>query len=275
MILFDGKKEASKVLKKIKLELKKNKYKPTLAVILVGEDRASKLYVSLKKKTAEDLGISFKLFKLKKSVNDNELLSLIKTLNKDKNIDGILVQLPLPKHLHADKITSAIDPKKDVDGFHSDNLKIMQKSNIFPVLPAVLFYIAKKSKLNLKKSKNKAIVNSDKFASVLKDFFALNSVNIEVLNVKGKRKEIISNFVSDADMLISVISRPNIISYKMIKKDVVLIDAGIIKKGKKIFGNIDKKAYKKAKFVSPVPGGVGPMTIAFLFLNLLSLKRKK
>src|SRR3989344_5634408 len=268
MKIFNGKKEAEKILLDLKNKIRKNKKKPKLAIIVIGENPASNLYVKLKKSAAEKIGLEVIEERFQKNAKELKIIQRIKDFNQDKSVDGIIVQLPLPTGLKTEKIIQSISPKKDIDGFHKLNRKLLKKGTpyFFPVLPSAILTALKKSGKNFKNKKILALVNSNVFGRVLKDFFKINSLKIEY-NLFDKKD--IKDIVKKADVLITVLNKPNFIKGSMIKKEVVLIDAGFIKKDKKAIGNIDKESVgEKAGWLSPVPGGVGPLTVALLLKNV-------
>jgi len=272
MKLFDGKKVANKILKEIALEVKKAKTKPCLAVILVGDDEASKLYIKLKKAAAQKVGINFEehLFSVKSK--EAEVISRIKELNQNEKISGIIVQLPLPAVFNVDKIIAAIDPKKDVDGFHKENLKLLEKrkNGLLPVLPLVILTALDSAKKLISSKNVLALVNSEVFGQTLKAVLARDSFKVNYLvrstcMVFGAEKEL-----KNADILISVCGCPNMIKGESIKEKAVLIDAGVTRyHDGRVTGDIDQESVKnKAVFLTPVPGGVGPLTVALLLRNV-------
>lgn len=284
MRVFNGKRESQKILNNLKIKIKKEKLNPGLAVFLIGRNKSSELYIKLKKKAAEEIGIKFELFKYSQNAKQEEVIRRIKELNKDESIHGIIVQLPLPKGFNADKIISNIDPKKDADGFHKKNLRELVKvgpSQMAPVLPKVIFEIFKKSQRNVVKNKEiKALVRSKIFGDTLKSFFKINGFSLEFLILPSfvlTRSDLdkVKRFIEDADVLMSVLGKANFIKSDMIKNGAVLIDAGVSKKGSKVFGDFDQESLsKKASFLTPVPGGVGPITVALLMENVYNTCQK-
>jgi len=280
MKIFNGKKESLKLLNKLKAQINAStssthtKLKPHLAVFLIGEDKASKIYVNLKKQAAENIGVKFSLYKYKKDANEADIIKKIKELNKDKEVSGIIVQLPLPEAFSAEKIISGIDPKKDADGFHKKNLKALKAGEsvlMSPVLPGVILHTLRLAqKKGLEKKKIKALVNSKLFGDVLRSFFLINGLELEFFVAKNSSLEEVEKFIENADVLISVVGKKEFIKGKMLKDGVILIDSGITKKGKKVYGDFEfESCLKKAKFLTPVPGGVGPMTVALLLRNVV------
>jgi methylenetetrahydrofolate dehydrogenase (NADP+)/methenyltetrahydrofolate cyclohydrolase len=272
MKLFDGKKVANKILKELAADIKKAKIKPSLAVILVGDDEASRLYIKLKKQAAEKVGIGFAEYVFSDKAKEADVLSKIKELNQNQKISGIIVQLPLPAVFNTDKIIEAIDPKKDVDGFCKENLRLLErgKEELLPVLPLVIqTALAGAKKLIL--SKNiLALVNSETFGQTLKTVLSRDGFLVDYLVrntcvLFGSEKKL-----KEADILISVCGCPNMIKGESIKEGAVLIDAGVTRyhDGKTV-GDVDRESVKdKASFLTPVPGGIGPLTVALLLRNV-------
>ena len=257
MIIFNGKKTAGKILSELKKKIKNEKIKPKLAVISVGKDPASELFIRNKKRTAKKTGIEIYHYKLKENAKEKEIVERIEYLNKDFSVNGIIIQLPLPRRLNSEKIIKEILPKKDVDGFTQ---KTCFKS---PLILSILIAL-KNSNKKLKGKKVLTLVNSDIFGKTLKKYLKKENININYLkNEKTSR-------IKSADILISVLGKPNLIKEKMLKRGVILIDAGTSVTSKnKVIGDIDKKnIQKKASFLTPVPGGIGPLTIAYLLKNV-------
>jgi len=284
MILFDGKKAADKILKEIGGQIKKKKRnRPALAVILVGEDSASKLYIKLKKAAAKKIGIQVEEHLFAADVKEEEVLAKINELNENKKIKGIIVQLPLPAMLNPDRIIAAIDAKKDVDGFQKENkrfslIKEKAEPRLQPVLPqAILTALREALNNNLAGKKMVALVNSDIFAQTLKSVLEKAGADISCIVRKacvimGAERE-----VKDADILITVCGCPKFIKSDMIKEGAILIDAGITRYSDgKVVGDIDGESVRdKAAFLTPVPGGIGPLTVALLLKNVYLASRKK
>lgn len=255
--IIDGNKIAEKIKDKIALEVFKHKeVRPSLAIILVGSREDSKLYVSLKEREAKKLGIDTHLYIFPKNSKPEEVLEVIDFLNKDNGVDAILVQLPLPDQFETDAITKAIDPKKDADGFHPQS-PVYIKS---PVLSAVLACL---DEISLKgEGKTACVLNkSEIFGNSLKK--VLEDRGFKIIDKKN---------IKEADLVVSAIGEPSLVKKEMMKDGVVLIDIGITKEENKVRGDIDIDAAKeKASYLSPVPGGIGPITIAFLFKNVLEI----
>ncbi|MBI5778241.1 MAG: bifunctional 5,10-methylene-tetrahydrofolate dehydrogenase/5,10-methylene-tetrahydrofolate cyclohydrolase [Planctomycetes bacterium] len=256
--------------------------KPCLATILVGEDEASKVYVGQKVKTCERLGITSLHNKLPVNVQEPELLNLIDRLNKDKNVHGILCQLPLPKHINADKVLLAISPDKDVDGFHLLNMgKLLSKKNMkeieqegmyLPCTPHGIIQLLKRSNINMNGAEAVIVGRSNivgKPAALL-----LMAENATVTICHSNTKDI-GEVCRRADILVAAIGKPKFVTADMVKDGVVVIDVGVNRLPEGLCGDVDFEAIKdKAKAITPVPGGVGPMTIAMLMVNTVKAARK-
>jgi len=263
MNLIDGKLLAEKIKDKIALEIVSfGGKRPGLAIILVGERPDSTLYVSLKEKQAKAVGIDTHLYRLPESIGQDELLATIKFLNNDPEVDGILVQLPLPAQLETDVIVNAVNPDKDVDGFTKENMKRLmgeeKEVGLMPPVYAVIIAMLESINCEIANKKINLIVNSDIFEDHL----------IEILKLQGG---IIVPDIKEADIIITAQGKANAINAEMIKDDAIIIDIGISHdKDGKVVGDVDAKSMEnKSGYLSPVPGGVGPMTIAMAFLNTL------
>lgn len=275
--LMYGKFIAEEIFKNIKI--------PTdikMAIILVGEDPASRIYVRHKIKKNEQLGIKCDLYELEKNVSEGEFLSLIDKLNND-DTTGIVVQLPLPKHLDPEKIIRHIDPLKDIDGLHPLNYgKLILKNDLenmlIPATPFGIYSILDYYNIDTC-GKNCVIVGrgltvGTPLSILLSKNIKRGNCTVTLCNSKTKN---ISQYTSKADVLISAVGIPNFIKENMVKEGAVVIDVGISrledkakKNGERVVGDVDfEKVKNKCSFISPVPGGVGPMTIAGLILNLL------
>lgn len=278
MKLLKGKKISEKILNSLKNKIKKEKLKPALAVVLVGDNIASRIYVSLKEKAAGKIGIKFYLHKFSAKAKEMEIIKSIKKLNTDKKISGIIVQLPLPKNLNTQKIINAIDPKKDADGFSAFGRPAEgwhQKDKIEPVLPKAIMKILeiKNLRLNLRFRGAMIVANSEKFGKIMVASLKQKKISGVYILAKEIKKNRIK--IKKADVVISAVGKPGLIRGDMIKKGAIVIDAGITKKGKKVLGDVDFTSVKtKASYITPVPGGVGPVTIACLLENVYLLSKK-
>lgn len=278
MEIFDGKTAKSHILAAIKKDIEKNGLKPVLAIILVGDDEASKLYISLKKEAGAQIGIEVRNFTFGQNASQKEVIDKIHQINSDTQINGLIVQLPLPEKFDENKIITSIDPKKDVDGFHEKNQQ-MDMPHFLPVLPkAILFSLKKAFNNSFENKKIIALVNSDVFGQVLTAFLKREGINLEYVIRDSLPSAEVNDKLRLADAIISVCGVPRLINGHNIKEGVVLIDAGIIRDTDgMVKGDVDQESVKdKAGFLTPVPGGIGPLTVAFLLENtyLSALKKK-
>ncbi len=276
MEVFDGKGEAKKILEKLKTEIQAKKLKPRLAVFLIGDDQASHLYVNLKKHVAEDIGVEFNLYAYEQTAHEDNIIKKIQELNADDSVSGIIVQLPLPKGFATEKIITSIDSSKDADGFHQKNIRALKNGKeikMNPVLPMVLLHAllaSGKGKIELQRNNIKALVNSHIFGNTLRLFFSVHGIELDFFVAKNASVSEVRAYVQDADVVISVLGKKGMIKGEMLKENVILIDSGITKEGNKVYGDFDfESCAKKVSFITPVPGGIGPMTIAFLFKNIV------
>lgn len=276
--VIDGKKIAQNMqneLKKETTELKKNGINLTLAVIYVGDDLASKIYINNKRKACDYVGIKMKEFKFDCNANENDILKLINKLNMDKSVTGIMVQIPLPHQINAKKIVGAINPQKDVDGFSEVNLgKIITKNYDFlPCTPAGIIEILNSENVEIKGKRCVVVGRSNIVGKPLSLMLLNNDATVTICHSKTENlKEACKN----ADILISAVGKKNLIIADMVKKDAVVIDVGINRNEfGTICGDVDFENVKKvASYITPVPGGVGPVTVAMLMKNVVLSARK-
>ena len=291
MILLDGKKTASDIKEEIALEVRnlKNEGKktPHLAAIIVGENGASITYVNAKVKACERVGFKSTLIRLSEEITEKELLNKIAILNTDLDIDGFIVQLPLPKHIDEQKVLMAVNPNKDVDGFHPTNVGKMAL-NLPTFISATPFGI-------LELLDRYHIETSGKHAVIIGRSHIVGAPMSILLSQKRKvgnatvtmchsRTKNLKEITLQADIIVAAIGIPEFLKADMVKDNVTIIDVGITrlvdaskKSGFRLVGDVDfKEVSKKSKFITPVPGGVGPMTIAMLLKNtLLACQRNK
>jgi len=272
MKIFNGKKASKKILLDLKRKIEKKGVSCRLAIILVGSNLESKLYIRNKKRAAEEIGVKVSCYDFRGNVREEKIIKKIYSLNKDNSVNGIIVQLPLPKKFNTAKIMDSIDPYKDVDGFHKVNRELLLKGRpyFFPVLSLAIFFALKKGLKDMKKKKILALTNSDIFGETLRDFFERKGVKIKYLIKKEEELAKIKNECRKTDALITILGQPRYIKGEMIKKGAVLIDAGIrVLPSGKLRGDMDRKSvFEKASFLTPTPGGIGPLTVAFLLKNI-------
>lgn len=282
MELIDGKKIAEKIKDEVATAIHKlNGPRPNLAIILANEREDSKLYVSLKEQEAKLVGIDTHLYRLEDATSENELLGVIDFLNSDETIDGILVQLPLSDIFDTDKVIAAIDPAKDVDGFHKKHPDYI----VSPVFASVSRILAE-IKYPLVDKKVCILFNSSIFGESLKEILKKEGAQVNLCMVGNidklseaesqiKYKEI-EAASQEADILITALGLPHFVKKEMIKPGAVVIDVGITKVNGKVLGDVDFNDVKDiVSYITPVPGGVGPMTIACLFKNVWEIFRRK
>lgn len=279
-LILSGKEVSASVFdsldQKIK-SLRKNNITPGLAVVLVGEDSASQVYVRSKTKTFNKLSLFTKTYRLPSDSSEKELLELIDNLNKNNLFHGILVQLPLPSHIDSDKVINTILPSKDVDGFHPENAGLLSigKPRFIPCTPKGIMEILKYYKIKLD-GKHVVVVGRSNIVgrpiSILTSLKGENSNGTTTICHSGTKD--IGNHTKSADVVIVALGVPGFLKENMIKKGAVVIDVGINRvddtseKGYRLVGDVDwERIYKKASAITPVPGGVGPMTIAMLVQN--------
>jgi len=259
--LLDGKKLAEKILEEVRKKVAKMENKPGLAAILVGDNEASKLYLKLKEKACLETGINFHSYLLDNDCSGDKIIEVINFLNNDPETTGIIVQLPLPAKFNTFKIIQAINPKKDIDGF--------QPNSPYTSPTALgIVELLKETKVNLKDKKVIILSNSEEFTQPFKKL--LSDSVIEHANPQLHTSDF-GFRTSNADVLIVAIGKPYFIKPDMIKNNVILIDVGINKMDGKTVGDIDPACDQVASWRSPVPGGVGPMTVAMLLQNLVDL----
>ena len=283
MIILDGKKTSADIKDEIASEVKSitlsGDRPPHLAALIVGNDGASLTYVGSKVKACEKVGFDSTLLSLPESISEQELLNKVYELNNDDKIDGYIVQLPLPKHIDTQKVLMAVDPKKDVDGFHPTNFgKMALKLPTFiSATPNGIMELLKRYEVSTEGKHTVVIGRSDIVGKPISILMGLktNPGNSTVTLAHSRTKNI-EDLIKQADIVISALGVPNFIKDYMIKDGAIVIDVGITRvpddsiKGYKIVGDVDfENVSKKSSFITPVPGGVGPMTIAMLLTNTL------
>ena len=289
MTIIDGKKISEDILNEISLEVEQRTNKgyktPHLAAILVGDDGPSQTYVNSKINACKEVGFKSSLFKYDNNITEKKLLEEIGKINNDDDIDGFIVQLPLPNSINQENIFNCVNPNKDVDGFHPLNYGKMTLGidSVVPATPHGILELIKRYKIDLNGKKCLVIGRSQ---IVGRPISILLSQSKEFCNatvtLAHSRTLNLNELTLDADVIISAIGRPEFLTENMVKEGSIIIDVGISRvkddnsnKGYKIVGDVDfKNVSKKASFITPVPGGVGPMTIAMLLRNTLLACRK-
>lgn len=284
--ILDGLSVSHKIKQEIKEEVTKivqsGKKAPHLAAILVGENGASKAYVNSKVKDCKEVGFTSSLLKFPDTICENELLEEIKKLNKDEEIDGFIVQLPLPKGIDQEKIIMAIDPKKDVDGFHPENFGKMalEMDSLLPATPFGIMQLLERYNIDTKGKKCVVIGRSRIVGRPMSILMSAKGTDATVTLIHSHTPNI-EEYTQKADIVIVALGIPNYLKGEMIKEGAVVIDVGITRvnddseRGYHLVGDVDFEACeKKASFITPVPGGVGPMTRAMLMKNTLLAYKK-
>lgn len=289
MTIIDGKKISEDILNEISLEVEQRTNKgyktPHLAAILVGDDGPSQTYVNSKINACKKVGFKSSLFKYDNNITEKKLLEEIGKINNDNDIDGFIVQLPLPNSINQENILNCVNPNKDVDGFHPLNYGKMTLGidSFVPATPHGILELIKRYKIDLNGKKCLVIGRSQ---IVGRPISILLSQSKEFCNatvtLAHSRTLNLNELTLDADVIISAIGRPEFLTENMVKEGSIIIDVGISRvkddnsnKGYKIVGDVDfKNVSKKTSFITPVPGGVGPMTIAMLLRNTLLACRK-
>lgn len=289
MIILDGRKVSNEIKDEIAADVKKMKERgekvPHLAAVLVGNDGASLTYVASKVKACERIGFESTLVKMPSTTSEIELLAKIKELNENNDIDGFIVQLPLPPQIDTQKVLLAVDPNKDVDGFHPMNFGKMalDMSTFIPATPFGILELLERYNVDTN-GKHTVVIGRSHIVgrpmSILmgrKGWPGNSTVTLTHSHTKN-----ITQIISQADIIISALGMPNFLKAEMVKDDAVVIDVGItrvpddsVEKGYRIVGDVDyENVSKKASYITPVPGGVGPMTIAMLLKNTLLARER-
>jgi len=271
MLKIDGKKIAASLREKLKKKIKeiKSTYNsvPGLTVILIGEDPASKIYVKNKEKFANEIGIKSEVVRYPNTIEEKVVLNKIKELNENSNVSGILVQLPLPKHIDKRKIIDAISPDKDVDGFHPVNVGNLSSGydSMIPCTPLGCYLLIKEVEKNLNGKHAVVIGRSNLNGKPMTQLLLRENCTVTVTHSKTKD---LKTECKRADIIVAAVGMPKLIKADWVKKDAIVIDVGINKTNSGLVGDVDfDEVSKVAKAITPVPGGVGPMTIACLLSN--------
>ena len=267
MKLLYGKSVAEEILSRLKNDILMQSQKPELAVILVGNDEASQLYVNLKERKAKEIGMNFVRYDFSEDVSENDILVQIEKLNADVNVNGIIVQLPLPQKFDTQKIISSIDLKKDVDGFSAQSGSAFGgHPGTAPVFPRAIMKLIESSEQSIPGKKAIVIVNSELFGQVMIEILNQKGAITQYVlaeNISSKLKEI-----KGADIVVSAVGSPGLLKGQMLKDGSIIIDGGIEKVGEKVFGDVNFASTEALSgYITPVPGGVGPLTIACLLEN--------
>lgn len=277
--IIDGKKIASEINEDAKKEVEKLKIKynqsPCLATVVVGKDESSKLYVKKRGKICEKIGVISKVYDLPEDSEENNVLELIGKMNNDENVHGIIVQLPLPKHIDKRKISEAVSPEKDVDCMNPLNIGRLASGNeaVAPCTPKAVIAILEKSGIKIK-GKNVVIVGRSRIVGRPLALMLINrDATVTICHTKTKNLE---KHTKNADILVAAAGSPTLIKNEMVKENAVVIDVGINVVNNNIVGDVDFENVKnKASFITPVPGGVGPVTIAMIMKNTVEAFKRQ
>ncbi len=286
--IIDGKAIADAMKKEIAAEvagmLDKGMDAPHLAAVIVGEDGASKTYVASKEKACQSVGMTSSVYRLPEKTTEEELLNLINFLNNDEEIDGYIIQLPLPKHINETKVIHSINPKKDVDGFTPHNIGLMQlgEPSFLPATPAGIMELLKRSGIETAGKRVVVLGRSNIVGTPISVMLSRKGADATV-TICHSKTENLPEITRQADILVVAIGKPKFLKADMVKPGAVVIDVGIhriedktTEKGYRIEGDVDfDEVIKVASKITPVPGGVGPMTIVELLYNTLQAKKRR
>lgn len=271
---IDGKKIAAQIRAEVAEEIRNSSIKPGLGVLLVGDDPASHIYVNLKEKAAKEAGISTTILRIPAETSDEELERIIKTWNADSTIDAILVQLPLPAGHDTERVIAAIDPSKDVDGFHSQNMKALLEGSatLFPPVHESILRLIGATDLRLHGSRAVILANSNTFAEPLQHLLTAAGSSVTIML---SATNIDAPTLEEADLIVIAFGRARFLKRSMIKPGVCVIDVGTNRVNGNMMGDVDAESMKDLSgWLSPVPGGVGPVTVALLLKNTLELAKR-
>ena len=273
--IMDGKALSEKIYERIKTEVSKLEKKPTLAVIITSDNEAGKIYVRNKKRACENTGINSITVEFDETVSDEEFLSKIDELNKNPEVDAIMVQLPIPRHLDTEKILNSISPEKDADGLHYINagkLFTGQIPNSVACTPKGIIRILDEYGINVEGKHAVVIGRSNLVGKPIAQLLMQKNATVTHLHSKSKNIEF---FTKNADIIVVATGKPKMLKEDMVKEGVVVIDVGISRVDGKLSGDVDfDSVAPKASFITPVPKGVGPMTVAMLIQNTLELAKQ-
>jgi methylenetetrahydrofolate dehydrogenase (NADP+)/methenyltetrahydrofolate cyclohydrolase len=271
---IDGKALALEIRQEVAANIRASNIHPGLGVLLVGDDPASHLYVALKEKAAKEVGIETQILRLPATTSDDELRKIIEEWNAEKSIDAILVQLPLPQGHDTDRIVAAIDPQKDVDGFHPKNTQALLEgtATIFPPVHESILRLIGATDIQIRSSKAVILANSTIFAEPLEHLLKMTGCGVQVMFMN---EGIDQNLLREADIIVIAIGRPYFLNRSLVKDGVCIIDVGTNRVNDKVVGDVDTEEFTNVPgWLSPVPGGVGPLTVALLLKNVFELAKR-
>ena len=288
--LLDGKAESAAIRAEIRQEVEEivanGGRRPSLTAILVGDNPASKTYVANKEKACADAGFTSEVKRLSSEITEEELLDIIRNINADDTVDGLIVQLPLPKHIDEQKVIATIDPKKDVDGFHpiSQGKMLIGQDTFLPATPMGIMTLLKRNKIETKGKNCVVLGRSNIVGRPIANLLSRKGYPGDcTVTVCHSRTKDIASFTRNADIIIAAIGTPFFVKEDMVKEGSVIVDVGINsiedksrKSGYRLVGDVDfENVAPKCTYITPVPGGVGPMTIASLLQNTLKAYKNR
>ena len=268
-MLLDGKALSNKIKEEIKLKTKNYLIKPTLAVIQIGNDEASNIYIKTKAKACENVGINFIHIKFEEDALEQEIINKIIELNNDNYVNGILIQLPIPKTFDTYRLLNLINKNKDVDGLTDINMGMLFKNynNLVPCTPLGIMNLLKEYNIDIEGKHAVVVGKSNLVGKPLAMLLLQSGATVTICHSKTKN---LSNFTKQADILISAVGKKDLITKDMVKENSIVIDVGMNRVDGKLYGDVDFNNIKDiASYITPVPGGVGPMTVAMLLSNVL------
>jgi methylenetetrahydrofolate dehydrogenase (NADP+)/methenyltetrahydrofolate cyclohydrolase len=278
MKLLEGKPIAAKINQGLKKQILVLKLKPVLVSIQVGENAGAEAYAKSQKKSADNLGIEYKFHKLNQNTKEQELIDFIKGLNEDSSISGIILQLPLPAHIDYKKMSNFILPQKDVEGVHPANMgKIpFGKARILPCTPAAVMELLKETEIDLYGKEVVIVGHSEIVGKPLSLLLLEKFATVTVCHIATSQAGKLEEHVRDAQILIAAVGKAGLIKGEWIRQGAVVIDVGINRVAGKIVGDVEfDEAAKRASWITPVPGGVGPLTVTMLMRNVVEAASKK
>ncbi|MGE4358206.1 MAG: bifunctional 5,10-methylenetetrahydrofolate dehydrogenase/5,10-methenyltetrahydrofolate cyclohydrolase [Candidatus Omnitrophota bacterium] len=270
--LLEGKILANKIKKNLQEEIKTLGTTPILASIQVGENASSEIYSRQQKRIADELGVKYCLFRMDGKVQENELIELIESLNKDKTIQGIIIQMPLPAHIDRQKIIEKLNVWKDIEGIHPENLGYISlgRPRFIPCTAEAVFELVKSTGVNLHGKETVIVGHSEIVGKPLSLLFMNEFSTVTVCHIGTFEAGHLEEHIQRAEVLVVAVGKANLVKGEWIKEGAVVIDVGINKVGEKIVGDVEfEEAKAKASWITPVPGGVGPLTVIMLMRNLV------
>jgi methylenetetrahydrofolate dehydrogenase (NADP+)/methenyltetrahydrofolate cyclohydrolase len=270
-VIISGTQVAKKIFEETKGIVSELSVRPGLGVVLVGNDPASRLYVGIKERRAGESGFIFRKEVLPSSTTETDVVRAIESMNGDDSIHGIIVQLPLPDGLDADRIIAAIDPKKDADGFHPETVRTFLSGDrdAIPVFPSAIMELSKSTGANLSGKLGIVVANSELFGNIMRTAFEHAGMIPTVIPASEAESRI--GELSAADLVVTAVGRPELFSRSIFKKGAVIIDGGISETDGKVHGDVGSEGDDTDIFLTPVPGGVGPVTVACLLRRTATL----